>query len=241
MRTFFIFCVWCTLSLAHAMVINHDSRSFLENPYGPYRMVGVVEASDGQVCTGTLIGEDLVLTAAHCLEREGRRLRAIDLRFHSHYHYGVSQGLVSEVQGFYLGVRPQRAGDWAILKLKQKLGLQLGYLSSGVFDQRDLHRVTIFIPGYDVGFSRNVGLSLAVNQLPARVKHISEGLYYHDAPTGVGASGGPLLQFKNGQWIIVGITVAEAKRGGCRSFNLRDCHNIAIPESAWRETLKKLL
>jgi hypothetical protein len=148
---------------------------------------------------------------------------------------------VVEVQGFFLGVRPAQAQDWMILKLKKKIGRILGYLSTAEFSSADLHEPKIFIPGYDTTFSRNMGTSMSLNQVAGRVKVIREdGAYLHDVPTGVGASGGPLLQFKDGQWVIVGITVAEARRGSCRVFSTRDCFNVAVPESAWRETLSKI-
>jgi protease YdgD len=224
----------------HAMVIGHDSRSIVSTPSFPFTAVGMLEAFDGQVCTGALVAEDIVLSAAHCIEREGRRLRAREVRFHTAYHYGTSTGEVIEVEGFFVGARPLQSQDWMLVKLKKKIGRRLGFLATGSVSEMDLHTPRYFIPGFDVGFSRNVGTSMSLNQVAGRVKNLANDLMYHDIPTGIGSSGGPLLENREGKWTVVGITVAQARNGTCRVYNMRDCHNIAVPESAWRATLEAI-
>lgn len=224
----------------HAMVIGHDSRAIVKNPSFPFTAIGMLEAFDGQVCTGVLVGEDLVLTAAHCIEREGRRLRAREVRLHTNYLYGESLGSVVEVEGFFVGARPLQSEDWMIVKLKEKIGRRLGFLATGSIEAWHLHTPRYFLPGFDIEFSKNEGLSMSLNQLPGRVKNLENSLIYHDLPTGVGSSGGPILENREGVWTVVGITVAQARSGFCRVYNMRDCHNIAVPESAWRATLQSL-
>ncbi len=224
----------------HAMVVGHDSRAIISTPSYPFTAVGMLEAFDGQVCTAVLVGEDLLLSAAHCIEREGRRLRAREMRFHTAYHYGVSTGEVVDVDGFFVGARPLQSGDWMIVKLKKKIGRRLGFLATGSVEASHLHTTRYFLPGFDVEFSKNVGTSMSLNQLAGRVKNLENGLMYHDIATGVGSSGGPLLENREGIWTVVGITVAQARNGSCRVYNMRDCHNIAVPESAWRTTLEAL-
>lgn len=238
--TKYLFLVLVSLNL-HAMVIGHDSRAIVKNPSFPFTSVGMLEAFDGQVCTATLVGEDLLLTAAHCIERDGRRLRAKEVRFHTQYLYGESLGSVVEVEGFFMGARPLQSEDWLIVKLKEKIGRRLGFLATGAVEPQHLHTPRYFLPGFDIEFSKNEGLSMSLNQLAGRVKNTENNLLYHDIPTGVGSSGGPLLENRNGVWTIVGITVAQARNGFCRVYNMRDCHNIAVPESAWRATLQTLV
>lgn len=170
----------------------------------------------------------------------GRRLRAREIRFHTGYHYGSVTGETIEVEGFYVGARPLQAQDWMLVKLKEKIGRRIGFLATGPMNPGDLHLPRYFIAGFDVGFSRNVGTSMSLNQIAGRVKNLANGLMYHDIPTGVGSSGGPLLEHREGRWTVVGITVAQARHGFCRVYNMRDCHNIAVPESAWRATLEAI-
>ena len=51
---------------AQAVVEGHTSR----DPSGLRASVVRVESSQGEICSGTLIGQDLVLTAAHCVMRK---------------------------------------------------------------------------------------------------------------------------------------------------------------------------
>jgi protease YdgD len=227
-------------TFAWATIIGPESRFILSAHVAPYTVIGVVEAHDGQTCTGTLVAEDLVLTAAHCLERSSGNLTPHQVRFHSSFIYGVSSGILSDVKSIHHGARPERSGDWAILKLKKKLGKELGFLPTGRFSNNDLHKPLVRLVGYDVGFSQNMGLSMSINREFARIKVIRNGVYLHDAPTGVGSSGGPMLMFQNNRWEIVAINVAESQRASCRVFNTQNCFNIAVPESAWRETLNQL-
>lgn len=224
----------------HAMVIGHDTRAIVKNPSFPFTAIGMLEAFDGQVCTAVLVGEDLLLTAAHCIEREGRRLRAREVRFHTQYLYGESLGSIVEVEGFFVGARPLQSEDWMIVKLKEKIGRRLGFLATGPIDPTHLHTPRYFLPGFDIEFSKNEGLSMSLNQVPGRVKNLENNLIYHDIPTGIGSSGGPILENREGVWTVVGITVAQARSGFCRVYNMRDCHNIAVPQSAWRATLQSL-
>ncbi len=224
----------------HAMVIGTDTRAIVKNPSFPFTSIGMLEAFDGQVCTAVLVSEDLVLSAAHCIEREGRRLRAREVRFHTQYLYGESVGTIIEVEGFYVGARPLQTEDWMLVKLKQKIGKRLGFLATGAPEAWHLGTPRYFIPGFDIEFSKNEGLSMSLNQVPGRIKNMERGLLFHDMPTGVGSSGGPILENRDGVWTVVGITVAQARSGSCRVYNMRDCHNIAVPESAWRATLKSL-
>lgn len=234
-------------SMVSAMVIGADSRVLVKSPTGlPYSAVGLIEGFDGQVCTGVLVGPDLVLTAAHCLMRNLALIPATHLRFHSHYQYGASVGETSEVESFVVdpAAAPNGLQDWAILKLKKALGSTTGFLPTGTLGAVEMHRAILRVPGYDVThpIAKNYGISLLNNKTRGHGKGFDvQGLIFHDVPTGRGSSGGPLLKEVNGKWTVVGITVAEIRHGvQCPVFNKRDCNNVAVPESSWRDTLKSL-
>jgi len=74
-----------------------------------------------------------------------------------------------------------------------------------------------------------------VNTVKAHPKEIpTAGVLSHTAPTGPGVSGAPLMIGDK----IVAITVSEAARGSCRSFNRLNCYNLAVMESEWRDVLQ---
>ncbi len=55
------------------------------DPNGTRTFVVRVESTDGEICSGTLIGPDLVLTAAHCVMRPaGYRVVSVDRAFRQH-------------------------------------------------------------------------------------------------------------------------------------------------------------
>ncbi len=233
--------------MVSAMVIGADSRVLVKSSHGlPYSAVGMVEGFDGQVCSGVLVGPDLVLTAAHCLLRDLVLIPATHVRFHSQYQYGASVGEMSEVANVVVDAAAVPGGlrDWAILKLKKTLGLSFGYLNTGTLAANEMHKALLRVPGYDVThpIAKNYGISLLSNRTRGHAKGFdAQGLIFHDVPTGRGSSGGPLLREINGTWTVVGITVAEIRHGvQCPVFNKRDCNNVAVPESSWRDTLKSL-
>jgi protease YdgD len=234
-------------SMVSAMIIGADSRALVNSPKAlPYSAVGLVEGFDGQVCTGVLIGRDLVLTAAHCLMRAQQLILATHVRFHTHYLYGASVGETSEIASFVVDptAAPNGIQDWAILRLKKPVGDTVGFFPTGALGAAEMHRAILRVPGYDVThpIAKNYGISLLSNKTRGHGKGLdAQGLIFHDMPTGPGSSGGPLLKEENGTWTVVGITVAEIRRGvQCPVFNKTNCNNVAVPESSWREALTSL-
>jgi len=225
--------VFILLQSVSAMVIGVDSR-VLQAPGGVTSAIGMVETSQGQVCTGVLVGKNMAITAGHCLLKDGVVQDKIHFRYHSHFHYGATVGEWSAVKRLITpsDLAPATKSDWAILILEKNLGDTYGTLPLRAYSARDDHKALLRVPGYDVTheIAKNYGISLLWNKTRGHVKGLDgSGLLYHDAPTARGVSGAPLLMEENGALVMIGITVAERREGRCPVFNKRDCHNLGVP------------
>jgi hypothetical protein len=94
----------------------------VQDPNGIRRSVVLIESSQGELCSGAVIGPDLILTAAHCvLQRAAYRVVAVDRRFRKQ---GIRAIAAALHPSFVPGTTPrtQPGIDLAILKLAQPLG-----------------------------------------------------------------------------------------------------------------------
>ena len=176
------------------------ARQVLDAAAAPWRAVGRVNFATIDVrlhCTGALVAENVVLTAAHCLYNGPRQrwIPAQSIQFVAGYQrssYAARSAVaryildpVQDVAGQQLGMDVPH--DWALLILEEPIGASLGFFAlAGEGQQTDAPRM----PGY-AGLRPHV-LSLA-SDCGAAVPWEGGALFAYRCAAMPGDSGAPLL------------------------------------------------
>ena len=211
------------LALAVFTLVANPAWAILEgatsrDPNGLRRSVVSIENSLGELCSGVIVGPDLVLTAAHCvIDRASYRVTALNRAFKAQ-RFNVAALAVHPT--FVPGTTPrtQPGIDLAVVKLDRPLGpdfLALDPTQAGRIDVG----AGVTIAGYGVLSERARGtartlrqtnlVSLGPIEVANRVLIVADRNRLAET-TGAGAcrgdSGGPILAATQSGYQLYGIT-----------------------------------
>jgi protease YdgD len=230
-------------------VFGPDHRTKVTSEKFPWRSVGKLKLPDDAWCTATLVGEDLILTAAHCIiDDKTHTLSKGTFTFLPGYANGDSN-LSATVDHFWWGTSYpsyRRNHDWAIGRISEKLGEKLGWLGVDPLDiSANLNQPKFNVSGYSGDFQDGEVAAAHVN---CEFTGYSswKGLAFHKCDMTRGASGAAIFYSRGtpADTYVVAVNVAEYREGGEESLvgipYTADHANIAVPASDFVDTIKKI-
>ncbi len=184
-----------------------------------WEAVGRLNLGDRGFCTGALIAEDIVLTAAHCLfdKETGARVEARDMQFLAGWrngraaaYRGVRQAL-AHPEYIYSGAEnvDRVRFDVALLQLDQPI--RLPSIKPFATDDRPSKGDEVGV----VSYAQDRAEAPSLQQL-CHVLGRQSGMLILSCDVDFGSSGAPVFSFRDGQARVVSVVSAKAEMEGAK-------------------------
>ncbi len=195
----------------------YDPRVRVDPDNVPWRAIGKLQAASMNLralCTATLVGPSMVLTAAHCLynPRTQRNFSPNSVHFLIGYdgsrYAGHAVGVRVETGTGYDPGRPKETGgsDWALASIDKRLGSPDRVLP--LLGERPEVGAAVMLGGYQQDHPLILMADTQCRIVGRFVDASGRTLLRHNCTGTGGVSGAPLLIEKSGKWFVAAIDVA---------------------------------
>jgi len=177
-----------------------DDRILADGSRLPWTTVGLFTSDGGGSCTATLVAENVVATAAHCIVGEGGVLHAAG-RFRL-----ADRSAEARVVDFLADPDFNNAEfsagdeldglDWALLRLDRALGAGGRYVVPAPAEPD--------APVAQAGYSWDTDPHLSANESCRLLELYPDNTFSHACDTTRGDSGSPFLQRRGEDWVLIG-------------------------------------
>jgi len=237
-------------------VFGKDERIPMNSSKHPWSAIGRIEipvnATTTNICTGSLIGKNLVVTNAHCvLDKKTKQVTTNKIRFRPNLIGGQAPAAAFATK-VVLGTtdpRNDRGNDWAFLVLDKPLGATHGTLKillNDAFLDLDQIKGQINLAGYSSDFPKDMPAATAGVHKGCSIRGFGSqlGTVSHDCDMMAGASGGPMFMWlPDGSAVILALNAAErvSPEGKTPPAFSRQTANIGVYAATWAGKANELL
>ncbi len=187
-----------------------DDRVFMDTAQFPWSVIGQVDFDEGGACTATLIADDVIVTAAHCIAEDNQ----IDARGEFVTGYDLPGGPRSSRVTAYLmdpdwnedrfnSTEDFDGTDWALLRLSEPLGASLGHVGVRALVDESGARTARQAELYQAGYSWDTGTHLSGNIGCNMVDIADDNTMAHNCDTTRGDSGSPFMVREGENYFVV--------------------------------------
>lgn len=185
-----------------------DDRILMDTGTFPWSVIGYVTFETGGTCTATLVSDHVLATAAHCIS-EGNTIRAGGVFLTGEgLPGGPRQARVVDYlidpnwnEVAFSSTDDQDGTDWALLRLDQPLGRELGHV--GYLDLDTASSAQRRARMWQAGYSWDTGTNLSGNLDCQITDFYRDNTMAHNCDTTRGDSGSPFMMRDGDEWQIV--------------------------------------